>query len=115
VYVGVYQSRGHVQAAHVGHRAGLCRIDPGPDRCDLAVGDRHVHHRIDIVAGVDDVASLEQDLVARLRVSRDRENEEERGRESEECVQHAFIVVEGRQRCPSQFVCRVRSCMLAAC
>ena len=112
------RSRGDVQAGDVDHRAGLRGIDAGSHGGDLPVGDRDVHDRIDVVARVDDVSSLEQDFVTRLSVDgRDHdEKEEQRERESEERVnkeeqrkpesgervQHALIVLENRgMRCVS--------------
>ena len=96
VHVAVDQSRGDVQAGYVDHRAGFRGIDAGSHGSNLSGGDRDVHYRIDVVARVDDVSSLEQDFVTRLSVDgRDHDNkEEQRKRESDERVQHALIVLE---------------------
>ena len=66
VDVRVDQTRRDVEAADVDDRPCLRGIDAGAHRRDLPVGDRHVHDGIDLVARIDDVSALEQDLIADL-------------------------------------------------
>ncbi len=100
VNVLVDETRGHVQAPDIDHRARLRRIDVASHGRNLAVGDGDVHDRIDLVAGIDDVSALEQDLVSRLRADRwnDEQAEEQGRRESDRDMQHALIVVEKAER-----------------
>ena len=52
--------------ADIDDRAGLHWIDIRAHSRDLPVGDRHVHGGIHLVAGIDDVSALEQDLITDL-------------------------------------------------
>ena len=66
VNVRVDQSRRDVEAADVDDRPCLRGIDAGAHRRDLPVGNRDVHDGIDLVARIDDMSALEQDLIADL-------------------------------------------------
>ena len=78
VRVEVNQPGNDVQAVRVGHAAGTGRVDLSRHFSDLAARDRHVHHRIDSVPWIDDMASTNQEVESRLlRKARRQASDEE--------------------------------------
>ena len=64
--VRVDQPRRDVEPADVDHRVCLRGIDTRAYRRNLPIGNGDVHHGIDLVARIDDMSALEQDLIADL-------------------------------------------------
>ena len=70
VDVDVDETGRDVKAGDIDGLRGLCRRDVGLYRGDFAVFDAHVAHGIDRVPAVDDMSTLQQNVVGGLRVAR---------------------------------------------
>ena len=91
----VDETRGDVEAADIDDGPGLCGIDIAAHGRDLPVGNGDVHDGVDVVARIDDVSALEQDLIADLSAGAGNgENNQQNGPESETWVRHPLIVAE---------------------
>ena len=67
VDVNVHQAWRDEQARHVHHSSGVTRRNRVGDTRDLPGRDRHVHPAVDVAPRIDDVPTLEQQVVLRLR------------------------------------------------
>ena len=68
VDVDVDEARSDIEPRDVDHLQGAGRIEAGGDRRHLAVRDGDITHGTDPVAGVDDVATFQQQIVLLLRL-----------------------------------------------
>src|SRR5260370_35158302 len=71
MHVYIDEARCDEEASGIDDLQGFGGGDVGRDLGDLAVADGDVAHRTEIVLGVDDVAALDQQVILRLRDSRD--------------------------------------------
>ena len=79
----VDQPRRDVEPADVDHRPCLRGIDARAYRRNLPIGNGDVHHGIDLVARIDDMSALEQDLITDLGAGRWNSQHDEQQTDSE--------------------------------
>ncbi len=73
------EARGDVEGAHIHDAPGKGRRDILRHGGDVSLGDGDVAHGVDAVLGVDDVSTLQQEIVAWLGVggrAREQENQQ---------------------------------------
>ncbi len=63
--VDVDHARDDELAARIYHFRGAVGRKVSPDRCDAAIGDRHVADRVDPGPGIDDTPALDDQIVGR--------------------------------------------------
>ena len=92
----VDETRRDIEAADVDHRPRLRGIDTSAHTRDLSIGDRHVHDGVHLVAWIDDVSALEQDLIPDLSagIGNRQRDDQQNWTASQDGSQHALIVAE---------------------
>ncbi len=68
VGVQVDQAGRHIHAAHIDGLDRVRRLEIGRDLGDMAILDGDIHHRIDMVLGVDDMPAAQQQVVGGQRL-----------------------------------------------
>jgi hypothetical protein len=75
--MNVNETGRYVQPGHIRDCLRIGRRDIFPDLGNLASGDSHVHHAVDPVFRIDNVAPFQQQIVSRLRGERSRQSNNE--------------------------------------
>ena len=64
VVVDVDEARSDVETGNIDYFSGRCRGNVFVDGCDSSAGDGNIHRSIDVIRGIDDMATSQEEIIA---------------------------------------------------